>query len=368
MSIEDTNDLDRGMPSVSEQENKSGLVQLIVVVVITCIVVVLLIAVNGGFSKSEEEIKAPRKNDNVRNILGEAPDALVEPVVAPVAVPRPPISTKQAALPPAKVVAKQRSGKRELTPEERKMQSAAVTQVKGNSGSKQSAREQALEAEVNFLKGSDKADGLAAQLQPTKVKGGRAGLLVDRNMFITQGTFVDCALETAISSDLAGMISCRMTRDVYSTSGKVLLLERGSRIVGQYKGGLTKGKARIFAIWNRVETPTGVLIDLASPGTGPLGRAGHGGFVDTHFWKRFGGAILLSVIDDVGNYISAQANDSDSISFGGTSDAAESTTSIALKNSINIPPTLHKNQGEHINVFVARDLDFRGVYDLEPTE
>jgi type IV secretion system protein VirB10 len=37
----------------------------------------------------------------------------------------------------------------------------------------------------------------------------------------------------------------------------------------------------------------------------------------------------------------------------------------ALENSINIPPTLYKNQGERVAIFVARDLDFRGVYGLE---
>jgi hypothetical protein len=118
-------------------------------------------------------------------------------------------------------------------------------------------------------------------------------------MFVTKGAFLDCALETAISSDLAGMTSCRLTRDVYSTSGKVLLIERGSKIVGEYQSGLQKGKARIFVLWSRIETPTGVIVKLDSAGTGPLGRSGHSGFIDTHFWERFGSAILLSLIDDV---------------------------------------------------------------------
>lgn len=36
-----------------------------------------------------------------------------------------------------------------------------------------------------------------------------------------------------------------------------------------------------------------------------------------------------------------------------------------LENSINIPPTLYKNQGEIINLITGRDIDFSGIYTLK---
>ena len=38
--------------------------------------------------------------------------------------------------------------------------------------------------------------------------------------------------------------------------------------------------------------------------------------------------------------------------------------SIALENFINIKPTLYKNHGELVGVYVNRDIDFSRVYKL----
>jgi type IV secretion system protein VirB10 len=39
----------------------------------------------------------------------------------------------------------------------------------------------------------------------------------------------------------------------------------------------------------------------------------------------------------------------------------------ALQATINIPPTLEKDQGDNVAIFVAKDLDFSDVYNLRLT-
>lgn len=211
-------------------------------------------------------------------------------------------------------------------------------------------------------------DSGALNLQPVRLGQSHAAQLRNRDLLITQGTQIDCTLETKIITSQPGMTTCHLTRDVYSTSGRVVLLDRGSKVVGFYQSGLQQGQTRVFVQWSRIETPSGVIVNLDSPGTGPLGEAGMGGWVDRHFWERFGGAIMVSIIGDLGEWVKGKFNksikgDKEKTQPQGAHNA-ESIVTDVLQNSINITPTLYKHQGERVNIFVARDLDFSNVYSL----
>ena len=173
---------------------------------------------------------------------------------------------------------------------------------------------------------------------------------------INQGKLIHAVLETAINSDLPGLLRAVVTRPVYSSNGQRVLIRRGSRLVGQYRSGLARGQTRVFVVWNRVIQPNGVSIQIGSRGTDALGRAGMTGEVDTHFFKRFGSAMMLSIIG-----AGAQAAQDGNTVIIRTSESFSETAEVALKNSIDIPPTVHIDQGEPVKVLVARDLLFRAA-------
>ncbi|OWV83334.1 type IV secretion system protein VirB10 [Rhizobium sp. N122] len=204
-------------------------------------------------------------------------------------------------------------------------------------------------------------------LTPTQLQGSRAGTLGNRDFIVAMGTSIPCVLETALSSDQPGFTSCVINRDVLSDNGRVVLMEKGTQVVGEYRGGIRRGQKRLFVLWNRAKTPKGVIITLASPATDALGRAGIDGYVDTHWWERFGSAMLLSIVGDASSYASSRLQDSD-VDAQNTTSAGQQAAAIAVEQSINIPPTLMKHQGELVSIFVARDLDFSSVYRLRVTE
>ena len=204
---------------------------------------------------------------------------------------------------------------------------------------------------------------LSALLRPTVSASVRAQVLPTQRLLLPKGAFIDCTLETAIDSTLPGMTTCVMATDAFGVDGKVVLLERGTKLIGETRGQVQQGSARVFVLWNEARTPTGVIVPLASPGADELGRSGLPGTVNNHFWERFGAAMLVSVIDGAveGAVQSARGGNGTVIV---NPSASQGVMTEVLKGTVNIPPTVVKQQGDRIQVLVARDLDFRSVYEL----
>ena len=81
--------------------------------------------------------------------------------------------------------------------------------------------------------------------------------------------------------------------------------------------------------------------------------------------ERFGAAILISVIDGSLQALAAsQRNDSGGTTVQLSPTGSRDVMTEILKNTVAIPPTVVKNQGDRIQVLVARDVDFRPVYAL----
>lgn len=188
----------------------------------------------------------------------------------------------------------------------------------------------------------------------------------DKTLLLTRGTTIPCVLVTKIVTDHAGLTKCQATKNVWSADGKTILIERGSIFLGEQTAAMLQGQARVAVRWTQMETPKGVLVDIDSPSVGKLGAAGNGAWVNYHFWKRFGGSIMISLIGDFSKGMSkriSRKSGSTDFTLEESADNMDEIAAEAIRNSINIPPTGTINQGSLLNIMVARDIDFRSVYE-----
>lgn len=187
------------------------------------------------------------------------------------------------------------------------------------------------------------------------------------HLLLSQGTLIQCVLRGRLVSNVSGQISCIVTDNVLSQSGNVVLIEKGSRVNGYYQGATARhGSNEIFAVWQEIRTPNNLVIPLYSGSTDELGANGLSGWADNHFWARFKNAILLSIVKDVSGALASRAGRDGQYDYSqNTREGSEDVAKTVLDQMGDIRPTIYKNQGDKVGIFVARDVDFSSVYKLK---
>lgn len=353
--------VERGMPElhINKKSNVGKVFITAVMVLALMLLIFSYISFSGGTKEVAEE--ATTEEQQIRN--SRPIDFGTEQAGIVLNKPKPDEPPAQETVYPANVSsdmgdwgASNATVQNEPAEPDRQLQGNAVIDV---------SRSGSIASRNDEQQGTGRETVLSNRLNPTVTASAIARQRADLTYLLKKGTNISCTLDTKIVTTHPGITRCIVNKDVYSSNGKVLLVERGSEIIGEQTTALLQGQARVFVLWNTIDTPNGVTLDINSPSADSLGASGQPAQVDTHFWKRFGGAIMLSLIDDglviMGDRVSQSGN---TVSYDNTSDAVQNMASEALKNTINIPPTGYVNQGELVNVMVARDVDFRSVYEL----
>ncbi|GAB4393792.1 MAG: TrbI/VirB10 family protein [Gammaproteobacteria bacterium] len=182
------------------------------------------------------------------------------------------------------------------------------------------------------------------------------------NYMLMQGRIIPAVLESAINTDLPGLVRAVVTRPVYGTHGARILIPRGSMLVGQYNSLIIHGQQRVFVVWTRLIRPDDIAIQLNASTADGLGRNGIAAdSVNTHFWQRFSEAALLSLLSaGVANVgvTSATQNNSASDYRNAVADSFQQAAGSSLDATLARKPTLSINAGAKINIFVNKDLSF----------
>ncbi|MBK2126107.1 TrbI/VirB10 family protein [Fangia hongkongensis] len=193
---------------------------------------------------------------------------------------------------------------------------------------------------------------------------------------IMAGNSIPAILQTKISSDLPGTIVARVAKDVYDTlTGTVLLIPRGSSLIGEYNSSVQYGDTRVQVKFIRLIRPDGTSIILPNQqGMDDEGMSGLSDEVDNHWGQLIGAAALSTVfnIPAVAAQVAQQQNTVVCDSSGNNcvpnySGVAQSSVLQSLgqtaqqvggkitDRAMNIKPTITINAGKEFSVLVTKD-------------
>jgi len=178
---------------------------------------------------------------------------------------------------------------------------------------------------------------------------------------VMAGSVLRAALITGLNSDLPGFVVAQLTDDVFdSVTGTVLLLPRGTRLLGRYDSQVAFGQERALVVWHRLILPDGTSVVIENlPATDEAGYAGISDTVDMHGWRLARG-ILLSSLLGVGTEL-AWANEGDVTRAFRESvqDGTDKAAGALVKRELDVQPTLRVRPGWPLAVLVHRDLLLR---------
>jgi type IV secretory pathway VirB10-like protein len=183
------------------------------------------------------------------------------------------------------------------------------------------------------------------------------------------GSVLSGVLDMEISSDWEGRWRAMLLRDVYDVTQTVILLPKGTRILGTTARAKPVNEAineRMALAANWLVLPNGARIDLSRSGT--LDAAGIGGIegdVNRHFLATLGGVVAYGVIGGLGaaaavNGIDGQI-DPGAISLGRTAGAEIAAGLVGIGQRVasrylNLVPTINIQPGTPITIFLDDEM------------
>ena len=196
---------------------------------------------------------------------------------------------------------------------------------------------------------------------------------------VKTGAVIPAVMIGGINSDLPGQIIAQVSQNVFDTAnGRFLLVPQGARLYGVYDSRIIYGQSRVLVAWNRIIFPDGSAITLESmPGTDSAGYSGFNDEVNNHYFRTFGGALLMSLITGTTSWavdsMTPTSNSSNSTNSSSKPTLQQEmasalatqfgqTTSKLLEKNMNIKPTLEIRPGYRFNVIVTKDLVFKEPY------
>src|SRR6266853_1387707 len=184
---------------------------------------------------------------------------------------------------------------------------------------------------------------------------------------LAPSTFLPCAVETKMNSEVEGYFTAKVNQNVYDTATHTrLLVPQGSTILGHDNSSqLVYGNERMDTLSLTLTLPDGRSVDLGhAPVTDQEGVAGLTGEVDQHFWRLFGAVVVGGALRGGAQVVQLEAAPAGGIGqvAGGIAATGQQATQPRLGRALDTRPTITVESGQLCHVLLVKPLTLPAMW------
>ena len=199
-----------------------------------------------------------------------------------------------------------------------------------------------------------------------------------------KGTIIPAVLETAINTDLPGMVVATVTQNIYSSyDGKYLLIPQGSKVFAQYNSSVSYNQNRVQIAWETLIRPDGLEIELGRiDGVDSEGHSGSPGHVSKHPFEYAKAMALIAMfsivntkmVNTVNSYGKGKGNNGEDLTnnyyenlYSDMQGQASQICGQMITRALDIQPTLTIDSGTKVNLITNATMVLPPLQADKPT-
>ncbi|QRM34970.1 TrbI/VirB10 family protein [Microvirga sp. VF16] len=197
---------------------------------------------------------------------------------------------------------------------------------------------------------------------------------VDMSRVVTMDKPIPAVIKIPIDTRNASRAVATVERDIYGGDGRLVVIERGSTLIGTVEAIGSTGEEKVAIAWERLVRPDGAAFAFQATSGDAMGRASIPAHMDNRWFERFGTTMLMSalnvgvtlglngsqtVVTSVSPYGAGSANIGQDARGIATQQFREDTQPLIqqfTEEQLALPPIRTVPAGTRITVFPSTDL------------
>jgi hypothetical protein len=150
-------------------------------------------------------------------------------------------------------------------------------------------------ANRNSLGGLDTGEPIVGPQKPEDESWSDAGFRrsmstypTDMTRLVTMDKPIPAVLKIGIDTRYSNRAIAQVERDIYGGQGRLVVIPRGSTVIGQVNASGSTGEEKVQIQWTRIQRPDGAVFAIEAYGGDAMGRPGAPAYIDNRYMERFG--------------------------------------------------------------------------------